>query len=212
MEVNPSSTKKSRIALYGGAFNPIHSGHLFVAKDVLELFNVDKVIFIPTGNPVFPKKDLLDKRIRAKLVEVAIADEPKFEISYFEIDRDVPSYYIDTLRYFQNPETEIFSIIGEDAFLKITLWKDYKDILRNSYFIVAKRLNDDFSTLREFISENLNGFKDRIFTLPHPLFSISSTIIRERVKQGLTISYLLPKEVELEIAKNHYYTSESSLG
>lgn len=212
MEANPSSTTKIRIALYGGAFNPIHIGHLFVAKEAINLFNLDKVVFVPTGNPVFVKKDLLDKNTRYNLVQMAIKDEPKFEVSDFEIRRAEPSYYIETLKYFTRDNVEIFSIIGEDAFLKITLWKDYEDILRNSYFIIAKRLNDEFSTLREFITENLNGFKDKIFTLNHPLFCISSTLIRERIKQGLTVSYLIPKEVEKEIIRKGYYKRLNSFG
>jgi len=205
LETNPLSTTKNRIALYGGAFNPIHIGHLFVAKEAIRLFNLSKVIFIPTGNPVFAKKDLLDKRIRAHLVEIAISGEENFEISYFEVEKDSPSYYIETLKSFLDPQTEIFSIIGEDAFLKILLWKDYIEILENSYFIVAKRLNDNFETLREFIQENLNGFAKKIFTLSHPLHCISSTLIRERIKNNLTISYLVPKVVENEIVKNGYY-------
>ncbi|BAL81488.1 nicotinate-nucleotide adenylyltransferase [Caldisericum exile] len=212
MEANLSSTTKIRIALYGGAFNPIHVGHLFVAKEAINLFNLSKVIFIPTGNPVFAKKDLLDKYIRLNLVKMAIKDENHFEVSDFEVKSPEPSYYIETLKHFKQEGVEIFSIIGEDAFLKITLWKDYEEILRNSYFIVAKRLNDDFSTLREFISENLNGFKDKIFTLSHPLFCISSTLIRERVKNGLSITYLVPKEVELEILRNNYYKRLNSFG
>lgn len=212
MEASPSSTTKIRIGLYGGAYNPIHIGHLFVAKEAINLFNLEKVIFVPTGNPVFRKLDLLDKDIRLSLVKMAIKDEPRFEVSDFEVKRTEPSYYIDTLKHFKTDEVEIFSIIGEDAFLKITLWKDYEEILRNSYFIVAKRLNDDFSTLREFITENLNGFKDKIFTLSHPLFCVSSTLIRDRIKQGLSVSYLVPKEVELEIVRNGYYKRLNSFG
>ncbi|MFU2158811.1 MULTISPECIES: nicotinate-nucleotide adenylyltransferase [Caldisericum] len=212
MEANHSSTTKIRIALYGGAFNPIHIGHLFVAKEATYLFGLERVIFVPTGNPVFAKKDLLDKNIRYNLVKMAIKNEDHFEVSDFEIKRPEPSYYIDTLKHFTQDNVEVFSIIGEDAFLKITLWKDYEEVLRNSYFIVAKRLNDDFLTLREFVSENLNGFKDKIFTLSHPLFSISSTLVRERIKNGLSITYLVPKEVELEILRNNYYRRLSSLG
>lgn len=212
MEANHSSTTKIRIGLYGGAFNPIHIGHLFVAKEAIHLFNLEKVVFVPTGNPVFVKKDLLDKDIRLNLVKMAVKDEPLFEVSDFEVKRAEPSYYIDTLNHFKSENVEVFSIIGEDAFLKITLWKDYEEILRNSYFIIPKRLNDDFSTLREFIAENLNGFKERVFTLSHPLFCISSTLIRERIKQGLSVSYLLPKEVELEIIRNGYYKRLNSFG
>ncbi|MEF3244696.1 MAG: nicotinate-nucleotide adenylyltransferase [Caldisericaceae bacterium] len=212
MEANLSSSKKVKIGIYGGAFNPIHIGHLFVGKESIRLFNLDKVIFVPTGNPVFRKKDLLDKYIRAHLVEIAIEGETNFEISYFEIEKEGPSYYIDTLRNFIKDGVDIYTIIGEDAFLKITLWKDFKEILSNSNFIVAKRLSDNFATLKEFTNENLNDFTKKIFTLEHPLFPISSTLIRERLKTGLPISYLVPKPVENEILRHGYYTKRSSFG
>ena len=195
----------NKLGIFGGAFNPIHNGHLFVAKEAIKVFELKKVIFVPTGNPVFPKEDLLAKSIRANLVKLAIEGEPCFEESFFEIERNTLSYFIDTLEQFINPENEVFTLLGEDAFIELHRWKSYNEIIKKTKLIIAERFEDSFRTTGKYIESKFPEFKDKIFFLSHPLYRISSTLIRERVKSNKHISYLVPEGVEKEILDKKYY-------
>ncbi len=197
----------NRIGIFGGAFNPIHNGHLFIANEALNLFGLQKVIFIPTGNPVFPKKDLLNKEDRLELTKIAISDKKYFEVSDFEIKRNELSYFVDTLEYLIEKRhcDDCYSIIGEDAFLKFHMWKNYEKILKLSKIVVAKRYEDNFKTIKSYVKEYFLTYANRILFLSHPLYPISSTLIRDRIKCDKSISYLVPKNVEEEIINNGYY-------
>jgi len=194
-----------KLGIFGGAFNPIHNGHLFVAKEAIKIFELRKIIFVPTGNPVFPKEDLLAKSDRAHLVKSAIEGEFSFQESFFEIERDAPSYFIDTLEQFINHENDIFTLLGEDAFIELHRWKSYEKIIRKVKFIIAERFEDSFRTTAKYIESKFPEFKDKIFFLSHPLYRISSTLIRERVKSNKHISYLVPESIEKEILDKQYY-------
>jgi nicotinate-nucleotide adenylyltransferase len=197
----------NKIGIFGGAFNPIHYGHLFIAKESLEVFGIQKIIFIPTGSPSFNKKDLLDKWIRLEFVKCAISNEEHFEIDNFEVKNPRISYFIYTLNHVKEkfPNREIFSIIGEDAFLQFHKWKSPLEILEKTNIIIAKRFSGNFEQTKQYISKNFKAFKNKIFFLDHPLYTISSTLIRERIKNGKSISYLVPECIEREIIKNAYY-------
>jgi nicotinate-nucleotide adenylyltransferase len=194
-----------KLGIFGGAFNPIHIGHLFVAKEALKIFQLDKIIFIPTGNPVFQKEELLDKKDRAKLVNLSIKDEPCFEESLFEVNRDVPSYFINTLDQFINHYDDLYTILGEDTFILFHKWKSYREIISKTNFIIAERFEDSFTISKKYIQTYFPDFKEKIFFLSHPLYRISSTLIRERIKSNKYISYLVPKEIEMEILNKRYY-------
>ncbi len=202
--------KKSRLGIFGGAFNPVHFGHLFIAKEAVRTFSLEKVIFVPTGNPVFKKEDLIDKTARAHLVELSLSEENNFELSLYEVEKDTPSFFIETLFYFKTvfPNKEFFSIIGEDAFLKFHLWKEPELILKNTNLIVAKRFYGNFETSKEYMFKYFRTFQDKIFFMDNLLFPISSTVIRRRIAEKKPISYLLPKSVEREIIKNGYYRKD----
>ena len=199
--------KKVRVGIFGGAFNPIHCGHLFIAKESLHIFSLDKIIFVPTGNPAFHKEDLLDKYARTKLVDLAISDETNFELSLYEVEKESVSYFIETVQYFESQYTdyEFFMILGEDSFLQFHLWKNPEEILRKVKMIVAKRFEGDFLDSRQYMKLHFETFKNKIFFMSHPLFPISSTLIRERIYKGEFISYLVPKKIEREIINNGYY-------
>ena len=199
--------ERSRVGIFGGAFNPIHTGHLFIAKEAKRIFSLSKVTFIPTGNPAFQKEGLLDKNIRTKLVELSISGNKDFDFSLYEIKKNTTSYFIETLNYFKElyPEKEFFTILGEDAFLKFHLWREPKEILKKTNLIVAKRFEDNFSDSRKYMNKYFREFKEKIFFMDHPLFPISSTLIRRRIYEGKFISYLVPNAVEKEILENGYY-------
>ncbi len=197
----------NKIGIFGGAFNPIHYGHLFIANESIQEFKLKKVVFVPTGNPVFHKDDLLNKFVRLSFVKIAVDSNPRFFVSSFEVERNKPSYFINTLLHLINEEkyAEYYLIIGEDAFLRFHLWKDYEKILELSKIIVAKRFDGSFENTKLYIERYLANFASRIYFLEHPLYPISSTLIRSRIKSGKCISYLLPKKVEEEILRNGYY-------
>ncbi len=199
--------ERSRIGIFGGAFNPIHTGHLFIAKEAKRIFSLKKVAFVPTGNPAFQKEGLLDKNTRTKLVELSISNNKDFDLSLYEIKKNTTSYFIETLNYFIKlyPEKEFFTILGEDTFLKFHLWKEPKEILKKTNLIVAKRFEGNFSNSKEYMNKHFEEFKEKIFFMNHPLFPVSSTLIRQRIHEGKFISYLVPEAVEREILVNGYY-------
>ncbi len=202
--------KKGRLGIFGGAFNPVHFGHLFIAKEAMRTFSLEKVIFVPTGNPVFKKEGLIDKTARARLVEFSVTGEDSFELSLYEVEKDTPSFFIETLLYFKHvfPNKEFFSIIGEDAFLKFHLWKEPELILKSTNLIVAKRFCGNFEKSKEYMLEYFSAFQNKIFFMDNLLFPISSTVIRRRIAEQKPVSYLLPKSVEKEIIKNGYYRKD----
>lgn len=146
---SPSQSTTARIGLFGGTFDPIHNGHLQVAVDVLRLFTLDTIFFIPCAiqpqkstDPVAPASD------RVAMLRLALQDHPGLAISEFEIQRGGPSYTIDTLRYFataHSPGTRLFFILGIDAFLEIDTWKAYPQLLDLAAFIVMARPGTDTS-------------------------------------------------------------------
>lgn len=204
-----SSKKINKIGLFGGAFNPIHNGHLYIANEAIHNFGLERVVFIPTGNPAFSKEDLLDKTIRLKLCKIAIKNCDKFEVSDFEIKKESTSYYIETLDYFINKfkdrTVKIFSIIGEDAFQQIHRWKDYNLIFKKTEFIIAERYEDRFKSTNAYIENRFKEYKEKIYFLTHPYFRVSSSLIRERVVKGDPIKFLVPESVEKQIFKMGYY-------
>lgn len=207
------SKKTSKIAIFGGAFNPIHYGHLFIASEAISLFNFDKVIFVPTGNPnpAFKKEDLLDKGIRMNLCRIATEKYNVFEVSDYEVKKDTPSYYIETLLHFKKECESIWTILGEDAFQQIHRWKESFEIFKNTEFIIAERYEDNFRSTKNYIERNFKQYKGKIKFLKHPFFKVSSSFIRERIRNNLPINFLIPEKVEEEIIKNKYYQSNSVL-
>ena len=196
-----------KVGIFGGAFNPIHYGHLFIALESLSVFQLKKIIFIPTGNPAFKKENLLDKNIRLHMVKEATKTVAQFTVDDFEVQRKGTSYFIYTLNHIIDlyPDDIVFSILGEDAFLNFHKWNSPKEILSKTYFIIAKRFEGNFIKTKEYIKKYFNNFKETILFLDHPLYPLSSTLIRKRIRDGKGISFLVPEIIEKEVNKNGYY-------
>lgn len=192
----------------GGTFNPIHYGHLVTAQEALSQFNLDKVIFIPTGDP--PHKtdeEIASAEHRYLMTVIATASNSKFFVSRIEIDRKGKSYTIDTLRELRKIYTEdvsLYFITGADAILEILTWKDTAEILTLCKFIAATRPGYDLSRL-ESLKKKILDTEDKIFVMEVPALAISSTDIRARIKQQRPIDYLLPEGVCKFILKNGLY-------
>ncbi len=202
--------KVSRVGLMGGTFDPIHAGHLVTAEAARSEFNLDKVIFVPSGQPPHKKgMPISGKEFRYLMTVLATAPNPYFEVSRVELDRPGESFAIDTVRYFKaklNPGSELYFITGADAILEIVTWKEVEDLLENCTFIAATRPGFNLNELRHKLLEKLTDkYLKKIIPLEVPAMAISSTDIRNRVKNKGTIKYLLPEAVENFIYKNELY-------
>ena len=199
--------KKTKIGIMGGTFDPIHNGHLIIAENSRINFNLEEIIFIPTGIPAHKLGNLVTySDYRYEMVLLSINSNPYFTLSSMEIERNGITYTIDTIKKLQrlNREAEYYFIIGEDSLYNLHHWKDYRELLNICKFIVAKRESKD-NSLETRIEELNNIRSDSIYPLESPRIDISSTDIRSRIAQKKSIKYLVPEPVELYIKKHKLY-------
>ncbi len=205
-----------KLGLMGGTFNPIHIGHLKIASKVLDIFDLKKVIFIPSGNPPHKNRgEIVDASHRLKMIKLAISEGvrysdssessdsnyKRFEVSDIEIKRKGESYTLDTIRQIKETyggETDIYFIAGTDSALDLPNWKDPLKILSLSHFVAVER--PGFSLKR--IDEK---YRKRIITVGGISIDMSSSDIRKRIKEGRPIKSLIPKDVEEYIRENRLY-------
>ena len=190
--------KTNRVGIFGGTFHPIHYGHLMIAENACEQFELEKVVFMPTGHTphkVYAGKEM--DRHRCRMVELAIKDNPSFEISRREVDSLSVNYTFQTLGQLNEefPKTRFYFILGADSLFDFELWKHPELICREAVILAAVR--DDFDEKRVdsqicFLTERFGG---EIYRLDTPNFKVSSEEIRDRVKNGHTIRYLVPDAV-----------------
>lgn len=198
-----------RLGLMGGTFDPIHFGHLVTAEAALGAFNLDRVLFVPSGNPPH-KKDypVTHAKHRFLMTFLAVATNPNFDVSSIEIQRAGYSYAIDTVReilQIYGDDTELYFITGADAILEIFTWKNVDELMDLCQFIAATRPGTNQEELGKFIKKLPENLKRRIHVMEIPALAISSTDIRKRIANGRSIKYLLPESVEKYIAKNKLY-------
>ena len=200
-----------KIGIMGGTFDPIHIGHLVSAEEARQQFSLDRVIFVPAGQP--PHKETA--RITAAghrylMTTLAVMSNPHFFVSRYEVDKDEPSYTIDTVRYFAGREAggaRIFFITGADAVMEIVTWKDYDALLDACTVIAVSRPGYALDRLHEIAGESYVAVLRKVHMLEIPALAISSTFIRERAALGKTIRYLTPEPVEQYIKKHHLYAN-----
>lgn len=198
--------KERRLGIMGGTFDPIHYGHLATAEAARERYGLERILFIPTGCP--PHKEpgsVSNFWDRYMMVMLAVLSNPYFEVSRLEYDRGGVSYTIDTLIQLQEmygKDTDFYFICGIDTMLSIFTWKRPHDLFALCRFIVAMRPGYDSKQLYDMLGD---VYRERVCVMEIPMLDISSTEIRERVKKGLSIKYLLPEAVEAYIYKNNVY-------
>lgn len=188
------------IGLYFGSFNPVHSGHLIIASHIISNSNLDELWFVVSPqNPFKSQATLLNENHRLHLLKTAVEGEQKLKVSNVEFRLPKPSYTINTLTYLtEKYPNHTFSIImGSDSFLNLEKWKNFQTLINNHLVYVYKRPG----------FEVLNKFNANIIILKAPLLEISSTHIRELIRNGKSIRYLVPDSVKEEIDKNNYYKS-----
>lgn len=196
-----------RIGLYGGTFDPIHTGHLIVIENAINYMNLDKVIILPSSNPPHKKhKKKTPTNIRVEMVAEAIKDNDKIILSTYESTDHTVRYTHETIRYFKKyfPEDEIFYILGEDSFLTIDTWRNYEDILDEN-IIVFTRSNIDLNSELVKKVEIIKKDNPNIFLINNLNINISSTLIRGLVKDKKSIKYLVSDGVKYIIEKRGLY-------
>jgi len=187
-----------KIGLYFGSFNPIHTGHLIVASYVANHTDMQQVWFmVSPQNPLKPSSVLLNEYHRLHLVNLAVEDDLRLKASDVEFKLPRPSYTIDTLTYLQEkyPQHAFSIIMGSDSFQNLPRWKNFELLVKNYPFIIYKRPGFE-------VKDSGNA---GVTILNAPMLELSATEIRNNIKQGKTIRYLVPEKVREEIEQNRYY-------
>ncbi len=182
-----------KIALYGGTFDPIHHGHLILARTAREELELDQVVFVPAAlSPHKLASNPAPAAIRLEMVHAAVDGEPGFAVDESEVQRTGPSFAIETVESWRhrNPEAQLFYLIGEDNVAELPTWRRYKDLLRLAQFVVFGRGAS-------------NGAHS--FPIVARRFDISATDLRERVARGHSIRYLVPDSVRSIIETRELY-------
>lgn len=196
------------VGLMGGTFDPIHLGHLVAADAARHALGLERVIFVPASQPPHKLGSAItsgDHRFAMTLL--ATLDHPAFEVSRVELDRPSPSYTVETLRHFRAlwPDADLWFITGADAILEILNWREPEELLALARFVAATRPGHPLGRLKA-VKEALGpAARGRIRSLEVPALAIASRDLRERVRTGRPIRYLVPREVEAYIAKTGLY-------
>jgi len=196
------TTRRPRVGVMGGTFDPIHHGHLVAASEVAQSFDLDEVIFVPTGKP-WHKSTVTDSEHRYLMTVIATASNPRFTTSRVDIDRGGTTYTIDTLRDLrrERPDAELFFITGADAVEQILSWKDVTELWELAHFVAVSRPGHTL---------NVSGLPEQdVSLLEVPALAISSTDCRSRVSRGYPVWYLVPDGVVQYITKHHLYRSNA---
>lgn len=186
-----------KIGIYGGSFNPVHNGHLNIVKYILNQLKLDKIIVIPVGKPSHRADNLESAASRIEMCRAAFENIHNVEVSEIEIAKDRTSYTINTLKkiiQIYGSKNEFYEIIGEDSAFHFKEWKNYEEILQLSKVVVLRR--------KGYIGEIQH---ENMIYLESPFFNISSTEIREKIKNKIDITNLVPKKVKKIIEENNLY-------
>lgn len=185
-----------RIGIYGGTFNPVHHGHLILARQTLEEFKLDRLVFVPAAESPFKiQNHSAPAGDRLAMLRLAIAGEDRFSVDPLEIERGGISYSIDTVKMFRNrdPGAELFFLVGEDNADRLTEWHRFEELKKLAYFVVLSRSED---------------FQSPEYPVVQRRIEISSTEIRNRVANQESITYLVPESVKHYIEQHQLYQGE----
>jgi nicotinate-nucleotide adenylyltransferase len=191
-----------RLGVMGGTFDPIHYGHLVTAEEALEQFELEGVLFVPTGRPWMKEHEVVSPpEDRYLMTVIATASNPLFSVSRIEVDRDGPTYTVETLRSLKaDLDADLFFVTGADAILEMFQWKQPEELFELAHFIAATRPGYDIAGF-----EVPAHAKDAVSVMNIPALAISSTDIRSRVQAGGPIRYLVPEGVKSYIEKAGLY-------
>jgi nicotinate-nucleotide adenylyltransferase len=194
----------------GGTFDPVHNGHLVAASEVTDLFGLDEVVFVPTGQPWQKSREVTPAEDRYLMTVIATASNPRFSVSRVDIDRGGVTYTRDTLRDLRtlNPDADLYFITGADALASILTWQDWEEMFALARFVGVSRPGYELDgahiqkALKEMPADALN-------LVEVPALAISSTDCRKRAEEGRPIWYLVPDGVVQYVSKRNLYLSHA---
>lgn len=198
-----------KIGIFGGAFNPIHNGHLALAKSYSDSLKLDKILFIPTAVPPHKTSQyLVSAEERLNMVKLAVGDYPEFEVSDLEFKRQGKSYTYDTLTELRKiyPDDDFYLIIGADQFLTFHNWYKYKEILDMVTICTSARESEqEKKSLYDYVKSHTE-MQWKCYIADYPVIRVSSSEIREKIKKGEDTSSLMPKMVYNYIVEKGIYS------
>lgn len=196
-----------KIAIFGGSFNPIHNAHIKLAKRFVDEISLDKVIFVPTHTtPLKDNSVVIDSQHRLRMCKLALISYKNFEVSDVELKREGISYSSDTIAYYKElyPNDKLYFILGADMFLALEKWHEYEYIFKNVTLLTAPRDDCDFSQLcdkfMEYEKYNCKAYISRDY-----IEDLSSTFLRDMIKENNDVSAYLNKDVIEYIKEYHLY-------
>lgn len=196
-----------KIAIMGGTFNPIHHGHLLCAEQVRDGLRYDKILFVPSARPPHKSQpDMVSAEHRYQMVLLATTNNQNFEVSRIELDREGPSYTIQTIKTLRNnygTSTDLAWIIGADSLIEYKIWRDFDGVLEQCTMIATTRPNYDLQLVPSEI-------RNRVIIYRITGIDISATDIRKRIQKNLSIQYLVPDSVAEYIYEHKLYRGEKS--
>ena len=212
---NIEATQKiGKLAIMGGTFDPIHIGHLMTAEEVRHEFDIDQVVFIPTGQPPHKECDhVTHSQHRYLMTVLATVENPHFNVSRIEIDRPGKTYTVDTIKEIKKAyasDTKIYFITGADAVHEILTWKHVDELMKICEFVAVTRPGYDKKHLKSKIDELRESFECTVHFLEVPALAISSSDVRKRVEKGKPIQYLVTPSVEKYIQKIKLYSKKTN--
>ncbi len=198
-----------KYGIMGGTFNPIHLAHLYIAYEAKERLNLDKVIFLPTGNPPHKKdQNIIDSESRYKMVEKAIENYEGFVIDDYEISKEGYSYTYETLKHFNEDGVEIYFITGGDSLMDIEKWRNTKEVLTECNFVVFNRGQFTKEILLKQKEKLDSKYGSNIIVLDVVDMDISSSIIREKLRNRKRVDFFLPQDIINYIEQNDLYKGD----
>jgi len=196
------------VGILGGTFDPIHTGHLILAEEARVQLKLGEVLFVPAGQPWLKAgRSITPVFHRVEMVRRAIVDNPRFKLCTLEVERSGPSYTVDTLMALKEQmgaEANFFFILGRDTLADLPLWKEPDKLLQMCRLVAAPRVSPGVDL--DFLEVSLLGIRNNVIELDMPVIEISSSQIRQRLAQGLSIRYLVPDEVEKYIVEQELYS------
>lgn len=197
-----------RIGIFGGTFDPVHTGHLAIAEQARESFQLDYVLFVPAGDPPHKDQEITTARHRVRMLELAIADNPYFLLSQMEIEKGDISYSYESMLLWKEafPTDELFFLIGSDSLMSIESWYRYEDFLEMTHLIVHYRNEEPTEFFAMVDKLRKRGYE--IEVLNRYAFDISSTAIREDIYHNRSIKYIVPEDVIRYLHLNNLYVKK----
>ncbi len=220
------------IGIYGGTFNPIHYGHLRAAEEVVEALDLERMLFVPSARPPHKREEgedvIAPPKLRLEWVQIAIADNPRFEADAIEVERPGPSYLVDTLHALRERHAprDILFTVGQDAFAEMGLWRTPEELFRLAHIAVTTRppvgrdhlgewipdcVRDDFVIADDGLSARHREASTTIHQITITDLDISASDIRSRMRQGRSVRYLVPNSVRDAMIRSGCYTREGAV-